>query len=506
MTRVRIAGAVFLLALAALALARSAPPIVNIADIAVTELYVDLASDGRLLVGPYSRFQWHHPGPLYFFAQAPLYVASGRTGAALFAGAWALNAAALGLMLWTLSKSGSAVLTIGVGGAVLVFAWRLPDLLASPWTAHVPILPGLALVTLAAAAAAGRTQLLPMVALLASFVAQTNLAHAPAVAVPVALLAPAVARALRSGGAGRRHIVQAVVVAILAWMPSIVDALIHRGGNAAALWRFFSAGGAGHSLREAFAAWSDNVVAMARGDFDLPFGGAIEPSGAAWTPAAAIAVTLLTLAAAVAVRRRRPFETWLGLMVAASLVVMLWSLTRIRDPIGDYHLLPVAALGTVAAGFVLAAAARALSRVVEDRGGQRAAHVAAIVICLAGAALGLVHVKRAVALQQRLPWAADVEPAVKGIEAFLDQARANAALVDVDRAWGQAVPIVLRLHQRHRRVSVTDGHLFMFTDAFAATARADTHLTIQPGRQAAPPGQTKIFDSFTIGVLARAPE
>ena len=46
-------------------------------------------------------------------------------------------------------------------------------------------------------AAAGRTDLLPIVTFVASFVAQTNLAQAPVVAVPLALVTPAIVRALR---------------------------------------------------------------------------------------------------------------------------------------------------------------------------------------------------------------------------------------------------------------------------------------------------------------------
>lgn len=504
MKRARIAGAVLLLVLAALALAQSAPPIVNTADIGVTELYVDLASHGRLLVGPYSRFHWHHPGPLYFFVQAPLYVASGRAGAALYAGAWALNLAALGLLFWTLSVEGSAALTMGVGAAVVAFAWRLPDFLASPWTAHVAILPYLALVTMAAAAAAGRTRLLPIVTFVASFVAQTNLAQAPVVAVPLALLTPAIVRALRSPGAGRRHVVQAAAVALLAWLPAMVEMLMHRGGNVAALWTFFRAGGTRHSLREAFAAWSYSVVGVARGNFELAWGKALDPSGAAWAPAAAIVVTALTAVATMHARRaKRPFEAWLGTMVTASLAVMLWSLTRILEPIGDYHVLPIAALGCMACGVVLASVARAAFHVVESDSHRRVAHVAAIVICMAACAMAVVHFRRAVALQQRLPWAADVVPAVERIEAYFDQQRSSATLVDVDRVWSQGVPIVLRLRQHHRRISVNPGYLFMFTDAFVPTGREDTRLTIQPGRQPAPAGSTTIFDSPTVSVFVR---
>jgi len=507
MRRVRIASAILLLCLAALALARLAPPVVNIEDIGVTELYVDLASHGRLLVGPYSRFHWHHPGPLYFYLLAPLYAAAGRNGAALFAGAWALNVAAFGLLLWIFRTERCAALAIGAGAAILLFAWRLPDVLASPWTAHVPILPFLAFVPAAAAVAAGRTSLLPVTAFLASFVVQTNLALAPAVAVPLALLTPAIVRAWRSSGPASGHAVQAAGIVLVAWLPAIVDMVVNRGGNVAALWSFFSGGGSRHSFGEAFAAWSFSAAGIMQPRLELARGKPLDPSGAPWTAAAAVAIAALTVVVTLYWRRgARAFETWLGTIVAASLLIMLWSLTRILEPIGDYHVLPVTALGALAAGIVLAGAAQAVFHAVESGTGQRTADAAVVVMVIAATALAAVHLQRAVGLQARLPWTADVVPAVERIEAYLDAQRTRAAVVDVERAWSQGVPIVLRLRQHHRRIAVTRGNLFMFTDALAPTGREDTSLAIRPGRQPAPPGRAVIFDSPTVSVLARAPE
>ena len=62
---------------------RRAPRIFPLADIAVLEMYVRNALTGSLLVGPYSRFGWHHPGPLYFYLIAPLYRAAGSQAIAM---------------------------------------------------------------------------------------------------------------------------------------------------------------------------------------------------------------------------------------------------------------------------------------------------------------------------------------------------------------------------------------------------------------------------------------
>ena len=86
--------------LAIVLFSRLTPPITTDSDFAVTELYTDLATRGRLLVGPYSRFGWNHPGPFYFYLQAPLYALGGHKAASLYAGALAMNLAALITLAW----------------------------------------------------------------------------------------------------------------------------------------------------------------------------------------------------------------------------------------------------------------------------------------------------------------------------------------------------------------------------------------------------------------------
>ena len=48
------------------------------ADMALLELYTRHAAQNDLLVGPYSRFFWHHPGPAMFYLFRPLYELSGE--------------------------------------------------------------------------------------------------------------------------------------------------------------------------------------------------------------------------------------------------------------------------------------------------------------------------------------------------------------------------------------------------------------------------------------------
>src|SRR5438094_7655590 len=130
-----------ILTIAIAALGRRAPPFREVSDGAVLEIYTLEALKGRLLVGPYSRFGWHHPGPLFFYAAAPWYWLSGRHTVGMQAGAVLINLAALGVALWTIARAASPWLTAPVSAATVWYVWRTGDMIASVWNPHMIILP-----------------------------------------------------------------------------------------------------------------------------------------------------------------------------------------------------------------------------------------------------------------------------------------------------------------------------------------------------------------------------
>ena len=171
------------MAIAVVATARGMPPIVTSSDLAITELYTELATRGELLVGPDSRFAWNHPGPIYFYVLAPLYAAGGHRAAALFAAAVAINLAAILTLVWVVRRGDRGPLLLLVTLACLVIAWRVPRLMASPWTAHIPVLASLTFVVVCGAVVGGRHRMLPLLMLFGSFVTQTHLSYVPMVGV-----------------------------------------------------------------------------------------------------------------------------------------------------------------------------------------------------------------------------------------------------------------------------------------------------------------------------------
>lgn len=194
--RILLVAGVCVVAFAAAQLAlRSQPPTYSVGDGALLEVYTLHAAHGTLEVGPYSRFGWNHPGPLYFYALAPGYLLSGAREDSLLVTVLVINLVALAALLWTARRYGGPMLACALIVWLAVFyfrpsgawGWDFGDLLSSSWNPHVTIVPFGLLVVLAAALGAGHLEVLPAVVLAASFVAQTHVAFVPMAAIVVAL-------------------------------------------------------------------------------------------------------------------------------------------------------------------------------------------------------------------------------------------------------------------------------------------------------------------------------
>ena len=188
---------VLLLAVAAF---RLLPPTYPAGDRALLELSAIHATDGRLAVGPYSRFGWSHPGPVYLYALAPFYALSGRREFSLDATALLINLAALAVLIAVVKSAGDAYLSMSLIAMLTIFLIRpgperdIGELLSSSWNPHIVTLPFGLLIGLCAALAVGRTSVLPAIVLVASFVVQTHIALLPC---SMALVATAVALWMR---------------------------------------------------------------------------------------------------------------------------------------------------------------------------------------------------------------------------------------------------------------------------------------------------------------------
>jgi hypothetical protein len=205
---------------------------------------------GKHLMGPYSQYDWYHPGPLFYYLLTPLYLFSGGASRSLYWTAGFLNLAVLALALGTFYRHESSAVRRTCFAALLAvalaqFVLGVPEgaLAASPltdiWNPVATVLPLLALLVVAAAVSRGTMQLVPALVLLQALVAQTHVSHAPSSTV---LTVVALALSLRGAKADSQRVWRqlglGLGLGLLLWLPPLLALMQGRYGNIVALFRF----------------------------------------------------------------------------------------------------------------------------------------------------------------------------------------------------------------------------------------------------------------------------
>lgn len=468
--------------------ARSAADAPATSDIAVIESYTRLATSGALQVGAYSRFQWHHPGPLPFYLLAPFYMLGAGRTAALNAGAAVLSLESIGLVLWSLWRRRPPLAAL-TGLSLALYAWRGAEALTSPWNPHMPVLPLTALLVASADVFAGATFMLPVVALLASVVAQAHVALVPtalAVALPTALASIARAFGRDGGRAARCSLALAFAVLLLAWaLPLAEQVTAEPRGNMTELARFFlGRHGAGQSLPAAVSAWSDMLVGVLRPDFYVAHGWPFVESPVRWAEwMSLLLVSVITLGTARALLQRDRFMASLGTVLLLSCAVALWSSTRIEETIFDHDVFWIIAPGLL----MLAVAVEWLARAGATLANWRSLSIAARPATVLCVVLFTVTVVIAWA-QVRREVLRSYEPPVEAMTArlladdildYMRRAHVDRPLIRIDQdAWGVVAGAVLDLQKRGQMVAIEEDWVVMFTRAFAPTGHEDATITV----------------------------
>ena len=441
-------------------------------DIALIETYTIHATHGEILLGPYSRYGWNHPGPLYFYVQAPFYVMSGYRSAGLSAGALAINLSALAILVWVCFRAaGPGFLPIGITAASALFVTRAIDMMASQWNPHVLVLPTMAIVVVAAALAAGWLSLLPVLVALASFVVQTHLGLGPAViAVSGAATAMLIVRAtmIRSGERAPRIwpiLTGTLGLFVVLWMLPLAQELSRPDGNLTELWMFFGAGEArpGQPWRISFRTWADMISALPRSDVHVGWGTRYRPHTGPWSQAWGITETTLVTAIAVwAALRKEPFRASLAAMTLIASLIGLWSITRIDDDTYDHLVFWLAGIGALQLGLIADAVVRLIPRANRPISARLAA-VGCIALFGVAVAAGFQNLRVIVSRSFR--------PGIEQLSArrLADwiaptlEAKVDRPLVTIDQpVWGIAAGVLLQLRKRHIPFVVEEGWSFMF--------------------------------------------
>ncbi|HUC35978.1 MAG TPA: hypothetical protein VMR97_02520 [Acidimicrobiales bacterium] len=333
-------------------------------DLALVDLHVRDALGFHQQLGPFDRFGWNHPGPVYFYLLSIPARLIGSGAKAEFLGATLIDAAAALTTVWVVRRrcgERSALWCAGcLGLTCLVLVSTAPGAttfsesplgaLVSPWNPDVVILPLLLFAALCAASVAGSSLSLLGATLVGSFCVQTNFATLPVVAagLAAALIGMAVravlsrrpdrsAPQLTQRGRHRKIAVASlgICVLLLVWVPTLSQQLTGHPGNLTLIWRFFTESRPHLTLGTGL--WS--ILAV---DGALVFGLAQEMS---WVLGAPHTDALLVLAGVLVVgvlafvtgwRHRSSFAAALGALSLLELAVCVLSVTRIVGPVYGY--------------------------------------------------------------------------------------------------------------------------------------------------------------------------
>ena len=180
----RVLAAAPAMAAAAVDLIHLGSPTVPAGDLALTMWDTDRAEHLRLLVGPYSRFRWHHPGPVLSYWLAPFWWLSNHHLAGLAVGTAVLSGLLLAAMVVAVGRATGTTQAWATAAVLLVVTWRYGfDQLRELWNPAAAVLPLVAVAVFGAAVAAGRRWWLPAVFVVASVAVQLHVG-----AVPVAVV------------------------------------------------------------------------------------------------------------------------------------------------------------------------------------------------------------------------------------------------------------------------------------------------------------------------------
>ncbi len=485
-------------------------------DMALIELATRHASEGRQLLGPYSRFGFHHPGPAMFYLLAPLYAASGGLFVSLLFTALLANAVLLGGAAWTAWRAGreEALLPALVVLPLLALYIR-PSYLCSVWNPNLAIVPFLAALLALAAVIAGRMAFLPLAVGAGSLALQCHLgfllplAAAGGLSAAARLIGP-VRRWLglddRSAGRWGAWAALATGLAVVMWAPTVVEQLTGSPGNVTRIVEFLRRPSEPHGLGGSIRAVAGASGALLLAPSGARLGG---PSTAVESAVAQVLgfalVAALPLALMVARRERRPFTTALA---ALGIVVVPAAVIVVRAISGDLHeyllrwLAAVGALGLIA---VAAAAAPALARLAARRRAARLV-VGALVL---GAALALatLNTRRVVEV---VPLSRQAEGAVyRRVATAVEACRTGIAergirevelRIDHPDAWGLAAGLVLHLGKSGVRVSVAPDLVRIYGPNHAPRAPGAV-LVVEPPGRAASGGEVVFADERVALVL-----
>jgi hypothetical protein len=329
------------------------------ADYAAQELAVQEAARALRLLGPYSRFGFDHPGPMFFYAAVPWYEVLGTAGGlALVLTRLCVDAACAALLVVLVDRIGGRTAAWGATVGLLWFELRVGfEWFRDPWNPYAVVLPtALALVAGAALldGPIGRRWRSLVLVVAGSFALQSHLGAAPLVAVAVALGITGFVRSARRPDAGRvaADAALAAGVGLACWALPLWQQLTTSPGNLRDIGAFLLRSGQSHPGLGTVVDPVVGAVTLPAGHFGERLGSeplsALPHIGLFWW-----CVLVLLTAAALACsawswRAGRVGMAALAACVPVGIVTAFVAGRQIRGDVEPYLFAPALAVGVVA--------------------------------------------------------------------------------------------------------------------------------------------------------------
>ncbi|MCK5130688.1 MAG: hypothetical protein KAR40_00870 [Candidatus Sabulitectum sp.] len=320
------------------------PDTINSGDGALLEMSTRSLFSRGILLGPYSRFLFFHPGPLYFVLRYPFYMAMGQRNSSFLIVTALISMASLFGGWYIVRKLTNRLTSILFSAVFALFLLNTDKMLwLSEWNPHIIMFP-LMLFTVAMAAVGFRkVRYLYLAVFTGSFVAQTHIGGIPTLAVSAiaALLCAVYPRVITSGGNAARqgyfkYLLISSALLLFLWAPPIYEEFTAGNqGNMTRIREFFEDSDSDQDVETAFGPWSSTLAGFELDRFARP----LRDNGLADTAATIIvALRILFLAMGYAILRRRGKY---GFLCSLNLICLLihgmtfYSVSQIR---GELHL------------------------------------------------------------------------------------------------------------------------------------------------------------------------
>lgn len=309
------------------------PDMPNSGDAALLELSTRNVFSQGILLGPYSRFIFFHPGPLYFQIRFPFYELMGERNSSLFIVTVLIQVVSL-FLAWRIVRklTGSFSAILFSASAALFLLNTDKTVWLSEWNPYIIILPFMLYTVSMAAFASGRLEYLITAAAAGSLAAQTHISVVPSMAAvallsAVVLIYPWFVSGRRSNQFRAKPFLVSLGLLLLLWGAPLYQQFFPSSGegNMTRILNYFRESSPELDTNRAFAAWSSVTSGIQTSHIVFQRG--------------VILFRLILLSGVYIVLRKRKDSAFLCTMALISVIlhwISWYSVTQIRGELNAY--------------------------------------------------------------------------------------------------------------------------------------------------------------------------